>query len=401
MIFKQLFDTKSSTYTYLISSGNGREALIIDPVLENVNEYINILKQLDLKLVKVIDTHIHADHVTGASKLKDITKCSTIMGDHTPAESVEIKVKDEEYINLDNIKKYIDMVGEAHKMGGEPVLAAMWRNVVQGKPLNFDRATKFTLEAVKAENTPYYVDLTTKYGMSPEEASAFIYKNIGEPIKEFDENGEIHYTSKQNPNKINFYAGRARQRYFWAGQTKQDYYRPEWANKNILMEYSPGKITAAEVYEPGTKAFNIMSGLVDASYQLVPELFAAKGVKGFKNLGRGLRGINPALESVELGRIKQTGKSIKISPRAQADEILKSVGDEIDGVTGTGNMSKYVDEDGRFIKGKEYKKDYRQTKKFLKKQITANIARNIWGNKEYYKIILDRDEYIIEALSHN
>ena len=104
MIFKQLFDTKSSTYTYLISSGNGREALIIDPVLENVKEYINILNELDLRLVKVIDTHIHADHVTGASKLKDITKCSTIMGDHTPAESVEIKVKDDEYINLDNLK---------------------------------------------------------------------------------------------------------------------------------------------------------------------------------------------------------------------------------------------------------------------------------------------------------
>jgi sulfur dioxygenase len=78
--------------------------LIIDPVLENVNEYTSILKELDLKLVKVIDTHIHADHVTGASKLKDITKCSTIMGDHTPAESVEIKVKDDEYINLDNLK---------------------------------------------------------------------------------------------------------------------------------------------------------------------------------------------------------------------------------------------------------------------------------------------------------
>ena len=104
MIFKQSFDTNSSTYTYLISSGNGREALIIDPVLENVNDYINILKKLDLQLVKVIDTHIHADHVTGASKLKDITKCSTIMGDHTPAVSVEIKVKDDEYINLDNIK---------------------------------------------------------------------------------------------------------------------------------------------------------------------------------------------------------------------------------------------------------------------------------------------------------
>ena len=104
MIFKQLFDKKSSTYTYLIASAKGREALIVDPVIENVAEYINLLKELDLKLVKVIDTHIHADHVTGASKLKDITKCSTIMGDHTPADSVEIKVKDDEYINLDNLK---------------------------------------------------------------------------------------------------------------------------------------------------------------------------------------------------------------------------------------------------------------------------------------------------------
>ena len=104
MIFKQLFDNRSSTYTYLISSGKGREALIIDPVIENVTDYISLLKELDLKLVKVIDTHIHADHVTGASKLKDITKCSTIMGAHTPAESVEIKVKDDEYIDVDNLK---------------------------------------------------------------------------------------------------------------------------------------------------------------------------------------------------------------------------------------------------------------------------------------------------------
>ena len=104
MIFKQLFDQKSSTYTYLIASSKGREALIIDPVLENVSDYTTLLNELDLKLVKVIDTHIHADHVTGASKLKDITKCSTIMGDHSPAEAVEIKVKDDEYINLENLK---------------------------------------------------------------------------------------------------------------------------------------------------------------------------------------------------------------------------------------------------------------------------------------------------------
>ena len=104
MIFKQVFDKKSSTYTYLIASSKGREALIIDPVLENVEDYIKLMTELNLMLVKVIDTHIHADHVTGASKLKNITKCTTIMGEKTPAETVEIKIKDNEYINLDNLK---------------------------------------------------------------------------------------------------------------------------------------------------------------------------------------------------------------------------------------------------------------------------------------------------------
>ena len=98
MLFHQLFDKSSSTYTYLIASAKGREALIIDPVLENIEKYIKFLKELDLKLVKVIDTHIHADHITAASKLKNITNCTTIMGEHTPSNAVEIKVKDSEII---------------------------------------------------------------------------------------------------------------------------------------------------------------------------------------------------------------------------------------------------------------------------------------------------------------
>ena len=104
MIFKQVFDTKSSTYTYIIASSKGREAVIIDPVIENVESYIGLLNELDLKLVKVIDTHIHADHVTGASKLKQATNCSTLMGEHTPADAVEIKVKDDEIIKIDQIE---------------------------------------------------------------------------------------------------------------------------------------------------------------------------------------------------------------------------------------------------------------------------------------------------------
>ena len=104
MIFKQVFDQKSSTYTYIIASAEGREALIIDPVLENVDEYIKLLTELNLKLVKVIDTHIHADHVTGASKLQKVTSCTTLMGEHTPADTVDIKVKDGEIIDIDNLK---------------------------------------------------------------------------------------------------------------------------------------------------------------------------------------------------------------------------------------------------------------------------------------------------------
>jgi len=104
MIFEQLFDTKSSTYTYIISSGKGREALIIDPVIENTDEYIKLLNNLDLKLVKVIDTHIHADHISGLNELSKRTKCSKIMGDKSTSEVLDIRVKDNEKIKIENIE---------------------------------------------------------------------------------------------------------------------------------------------------------------------------------------------------------------------------------------------------------------------------------------------------------
>ena len=104
MIFEQLFDTKSSTYTYIISSGKGREALIIDPVIENTNEYIKVLKNLNLRLVKVIDTHIHADHISGLNELSKRTKCSKIMGERSSSEVLDIRVKDNEKIKIENIE---------------------------------------------------------------------------------------------------------------------------------------------------------------------------------------------------------------------------------------------------------------------------------------------------------
>ena len=104
MIFEQLFDTKSSTYTYIISSGKGREALIIDPVIESTDKYIKVLKNLDLKLVKVIDTHIHADHISGLNELSKKTKCSKIMGEKSDSEVLDIRVKDNEKIKIENIE---------------------------------------------------------------------------------------------------------------------------------------------------------------------------------------------------------------------------------------------------------------------------------------------------------
>ena len=103
MIFKQLFDEKSSTYTYIVASGKGREALIIDPVIEHTYIYTDLLNDLDLRLVKVIDTHIHADHISAMAELKERTNCQTVMGEHSKSEVVNLKVKDNDKIIIDGI----------------------------------------------------------------------------------------------------------------------------------------------------------------------------------------------------------------------------------------------------------------------------------------------------------
>ena len=79
MIFRQLFDQTSGTYSYLLASRRGGEAMIIDPVLEKVDRYLSLVRELDLKLVKAVDTHMHADHITGLGALRDKTHCITVM----------------------------------------------------------------------------------------------------------------------------------------------------------------------------------------------------------------------------------------------------------------------------------------------------------------------------------
>ena len=103
MIFRQLYDNVSGTYTYLLASRHGGEALIVDPVLEKVDRYIQLLTELDLRLVKAVDTHLHADHVTGLAALRDRTQCITVMGEHTRADVVSMRIGDGDKIGIEGL----------------------------------------------------------------------------------------------------------------------------------------------------------------------------------------------------------------------------------------------------------------------------------------------------------
>jgi glyoxylase-like metal-dependent hydrolase (beta-lactamase superfamily II)/rhodanese-related sulfurtransferase len=103
MIFRQLFDSVSGTYTYLIASRHGGEALIIDPVLEKVDRYLQLVRELDLKLVKAVDTHLHADHITGLGALRDRTHCITVMGEQTLADVVSMRVAEGDRVAIEGL----------------------------------------------------------------------------------------------------------------------------------------------------------------------------------------------------------------------------------------------------------------------------------------------------------
>ena len=103
MIFRQLFDSVSGTYTYLLASRRGGEALIIDPVIEKVDRYLQLVRELDLRLVKAVDTHLHADHVTGLGALRDRTRCITVMGEASKADVVSMRVAEGDKVAIEGV----------------------------------------------------------------------------------------------------------------------------------------------------------------------------------------------------------------------------------------------------------------------------------------------------------
>ena len=103
MIFRQLFDSTSGTYTYLLASRRGGEALIIDPVIEKVERYLQLIRELDLKLVKAVDTHLHADHITGLGALRDRTQCITVMGERSKVDVVSMRLAEGDKLTIEGV----------------------------------------------------------------------------------------------------------------------------------------------------------------------------------------------------------------------------------------------------------------------------------------------------------
>ncbi|WP_083218847.1 MBL fold metallo-hydrolase [Candidatus Thiodiazotropha endoloripes] len=108
MIFRQLFDHESSTYTYLLAQRIGGEALLIDPVKSNVDQYIQLVREMDLKLVFAVDTHIHADHVTGIGELRQSTGCTSAMGEMSNTDCVSLHFNEGDKLKVDNL--YLDIL---------------------------------------------------------------------------------------------------------------------------------------------------------------------------------------------------------------------------------------------------------------------------------------------------
>tara|TARA_B100000029_G_scaffold448390_1_gene470875 strand:+ start:730 stop:6744 length:6015 start_codon:yes stop_codon:yes gene_type:complete len=234
------------------------------------------------------------------------------------------------------IGKYVDMFKEAHEVGGQTIVNAMWKEMHAGRPINFDRDKWMQFITLKPEDDPRYQDLITEYNYSPEKAKEVFYRYVGRPLKAEDKDGETHYTSLDNPASVYFFAGR---RSSWGLGSPRSKFAATFGQarnyeegKEPLLLYSPGRYQASFIAPVGTKAFRNISGTLDFTYALGSEIIGAKGTKGVGNLFKNLRRINPLLDAADKSIDLAKGrKLIPNSPKGQADEVLDTVGDTLDG----------------------------------------------------------------------
>ena len=232
------------------------------------------------------------------------------------------------------LSKYIDMFQEAHNVGGQTIINAMWKEMHAGRPINFDRDKWMQFITLKPEDDPRYRDLVTIHGYQPEQAKDIFYRYVGRPLKAEEKEGEMHYTSLDNPARIYFYAGR---RSHWALGWQREKFNslmgrdPVNPNQDRML-FSPGRHQASFVAPVGTKAFRNASGTIDFMASLGSELVGGKGTKGLGNLFKNLRRINPLLDAGDMSIDLQKGRKITLNDaKSQADEKLEAVGNKLNG----------------------------------------------------------------------
>tara|TARA_R100000808_G_C2155005_1_gene166605 strand:+ start:1378 stop:7401 length:6024 start_codon:yes stop_codon:yes gene_type:complete len=265
----------------------------------------------------------------------------------TPKQAQNELSIDVRYTQVDNIgefksvggqlRKYVDMFQEAHDAGGQTIFNAMWKEMYAGRPINFNRDHWMRMVTLAPEKDPRYQDLVTSYGYTPEEARKIFYKYVGRPLKAPDVDGEIHYTSLDNPSRIHFFAGRHHKfgghRFKFTLGFNQNRQKAVYdSGEEPLLLYSPGRYQASFVAPVGTKAFRNISGTVDFYHSIAGEVIGSKGAKGAANLFKNLRRINPALNAVDKSIDFSRGrKIIGNNPEGLADDVLDEVGDAVDG----------------------------------------------------------------------
>lgn len=125
-MFKQFYDEASSTLTYLIADMESKQAVLIDPVIENIDEYLNIINAHQLTLVYSLETHVHADHITGGGQLKTITTAKTAVSQACGADSADMQLKDNDVITFGH-EKITVIATPGHTAGS---VSFLWRDRV-------------------------------------------------------------------------------------------------------------------------------------------------------------------------------------------------------------------------------------------------------------------------------
>ena len=197
---------------------------------------------------------------------------------------------------IEETKQWVNFAKEAKELGGEPYLYEMINQLQKGAPINYNRDNIVRVESLLAENSPEVAELV-KMGYSEEQAASIYYSQVGTPIKKPDEGSEINWTSIQKPNQIEAFAGR---RFIWSPEAAQQYSENHQKNVNeklgIMIPYSSGRYQASLKHQVGTEQYNKLSGFIDGSERIIPELLGGGLVRMAKKAGKLTSHVNKLLK---------------------------------------------------------------------------------------------------------